>query len=245
MDPISASPAAPLLAASAVAPTVSHDCGGNCVFEGENYNITVTDYGVVKIQNKVTSESYKVWGDPHVNVDGIHAFDFWGRTSFIMEDGTKITIQTVPWGDSEVATVASKVTITHGDFGVHVTGVDPNTRGDLAYSEFNGQLLDIMVRDGNRIQENPYGAGFIAVDADGNIVHVDQNFINRTDEQMISDLRDYATTYFNVITGLFAMTFVGAFLVGLTLGGDLHGSDEPDRPFLLTLGRTAYNPTAT
>ena len=112
---------------------------GRVQFENENYRITAGDNDEVIVFNKGTGENYRIWGDPHVEIDGKHAFDFWGQTTFQLDDGTKVTIETTPWAQGgDGATVASVVTITDGDYGVQISGVDSNTRGDLSFQEFAG-----------------------------------------------------------------------------------------------------------
>lgn len=152
--------------------------GGNVAFENENYKVTVSDTGQVIVHNKRTGEEYEVWGDPHVKVDGEQAFDFWGQTTFQLEDGTKITIETTPLGDNG-ATYASKVTISDGDYAVEISGVDPGETGDLHFTEHHGhgQMVDGRVDDGNVIFENPDGSGFVTADGKA----VDQAHINGTD----------------------------------------------------------------
>jgi hypothetical protein len=156
---------------------------GQAVFENDHYRITADDNNTVTITNKQTGEVYQVAGDPHVSVDGQHAFDFWGTTTFKLDDGTKVTIQTTPWASNPNADLASKVTITNGDYGVQITGVDSNTHGDLAIHQADGwgHTLDWAVDDGNVIKENPNGPGFIARDDDGNVHQVDQAWIDQTD----------------------------------------------------------------
>jgi hypothetical protein len=166
-------------------PTHAHTSmeGGRAVFENDSYRITAGDDNTVTITNKHTGEVYSVAGDPHVSVDGQHAFDFWGTTTFKLDDGTKVTIQTTPWSANPNATLSSKVTITNGDYGVQVTGVDTNTQGDLQIHEAAGwgKALDWAVDDGNVLHENPSGPGFIAVDRQGNLHAVDQAWIDQTD----------------------------------------------------------------
>lgn len=157
--------------------------GGQAVFENDNYRITAGDNNTITVNNKNTGETYKVWGDPHVNVDGKQAFDFWGTTTFKLEDGTKITIDTVPSGSD--MTLASKMTITNGGYGVQVSGIDTNKAGDLKIDEAKGWggVLDAVVDDGNVLHENPAGKGFLGIDQGGQIRAVDQNYINHTDLQ--------------------------------------------------------------
>lgn len=223
-------------------PTTTRSADGGVVYESEYYTIKVSDRGEVNVHNKETGEEYRVWGDPHVDVDGEHAFDFWGQTTFTLDHGTKITFETVPWNGNENMTVASKVTITEGDYGVHVTGVDPNTRGDLDFVETNGYFLDAVVRDGNTIYENPFGSGFLGVDNNGNVSSVDQNFINGTDESKANELVNHWQKFLQMYAGVTAITIAGTFLSAFfQLGVDLGRSDDPPNPFLFTLVRNALD----
>jgi hypothetical protein len=211
---------------------------GRAVFENDNYRITAGDNNEVNIHNKETGENYQVWGDPHVNVDGQHAFDFWGTTSFKLDDGTKLTIETTPSANDPSTTLASKVTITNGDYGVQISGVDTNKSGDLKIDEAKGwgQLLDGAVSDGNVLHENPAGKGFLAVDDNGNLRKVDQNYINQTDLQKggADKLQDQFKDAFKMLGGLLSISFMGAFLgafAGAQAGGAGCGRDEGTPPW--------------
>ncbi|CAG0930060.1 hypothetical protein RHDC3_01376 [Rhodocyclaceae bacterium] len=193
--------------------------GGKAVFENDNYRITMGDDNTVTIRNKHTGETYQAWGDPHMKIDGKQAFDFWGTTSFKLEDGTNVTIETTPWGNNPNATLSSKVTITNGDYGVQVSGVDTNRIGDLKIDEAKGwgKLLDAVVDDGNVLHENPAGQGFVAIDANGVVRKVDQNYINETDllKGGAAQLQDQFKDAFRVLGGLVSIVFVGVFLSAL------------------------------
>jgi len=202
--------------------------GGQAVFENDNYRITMGDDNTVTIHNKDTGETYQAWGDPHMNVDGQHAFDFWGTTTLKLEDGTKVTIETTPWANDPSMTLSSKVTITNGDYGVQVSGIDTNKVGDLKIQEAEGwgRTLDWAVKDGNRLHENPAGKGFVAIDRDGNIRKVDQQYINETDlmkggaDKLTHQFKDA----FRLLAGLVSISFVGQFLDALGQG---HGAGRP------------------
>ncbi len=157
--------------------------GGKAVFENDNYRITAGDDNNVLIHNKCTGETYEAWGDPHMKIDGEQAFDFWGTTTLNLDDGTKVTIETTPFGSNPDMTLASRVTITNGDYGVRISGVDTNQTGDLRIDEAEGwgEVLDAVTRDGNRLYENSNGAGFVGFDRDGCLRKVDQAFIDKTD----------------------------------------------------------------
>ena len=157
--------------------------GGKAVFENDNYRITAGDDNSVTINNKHTGETYEVWGDPHVKVDGQQAFDFHGTTTFSLEDGTKVTLRTTPSPANDGTTLTSSATITNGDYGARISGIDSNTGGDLKVDEAKGygELLDNVTADGNTVQENPAGKGFLAVDDNGKIQAVDQNYMSATE----------------------------------------------------------------
>lgn len=211
--------------------------GGKAVFENDNYRITAGDNNEVRIFNKKTGEDYKIWGDPHVNIDGKHAFDFWGTTTFALEDGTKVTIETVPFQNNKNMTLASTVNITNGDYGVQISGVDTNKVGDLKINEAAGwgEVLDWTHADGNVLQENPAGKGFLAVDAQGNIHKVDQAYINKTDLKLnptgaqpqppaFQPAAEFARNLFAMFSGLLSATFTGAFMSALANAGN----DRPE-----------------
>ena len=103
------------------------------------------------IRNTETGEVTRIWGDPHVDVgmDGRNDFDFWGTTTFTLEDGTKITVETEPWNGNENMYVASKVTVTNGDNAVVIDGVSQNQKGDLSIEmSQDGFMTDLMTNDG-------------------------------------------------------------------------------------------------
>jgi len=204
--------------------------GGQAVFENDNYRITAGDNNTVNIFNKKTGENYNIWGDPHVNIDGKQAFDFWGTTTFKLEDGTKVTIETTPWAaGGNGATLASKVAITNGDYGVEISGIDTNKVGDLKIDEAAGwgSTLDWTHDDGNVLQENPAGKGFLGVDAQGNVKKVDQAYINGTDLQKNPPAAatqqkagDFLQHLFSAFSGVLSASLSGAFL------GALHAASE-------------------
>lgn len=210
--------------------------GGQAVFENDNYRITAGDNNTVTINNKHTGETYQAWGDPHMKVDGQQDFDFWGKTTFALEDGTKVTIDTTPNKDNPSTTLSSKVTITNGDYGVQISGVDTNKTGDLKINEAKGygRILDAVTTDGNTVQENPAGKGFVAVDEHGQVRKVDQEYINKTDEVKTGKLQDKHQEAFEKLRSLISIAFEGVFLGNHGCGGNQgdngHGGrDRGDR----------------
>ena len=225
--------------------------GGKAVFENDNYRITAGDTNEVRIFNKKTGEDYQIWGDPHVNIDGKHAFDFWGTTTFKLEDGTKVTIETTPWNAGNGMTVASTVNITNGDYGVQISGVDTNKVGDLKINEAAGwgEVLDWTHADGNVLHENPAGAGFLGIDAQGNIQKVDQAYINKTDLKLNASVEpatqqratDFLRNALELFSGLLSASLSGAFLGALSNASDSPSTSTRDaHRFSLTLVRLEF-----
>ncbi|MDX1453062.1 MAG: DUF1521 domain-containing protein [Oleiphilaceae bacterium] len=195
--------------------------GGKVHFANDHYDINVSDHGEINVHNKHTGEHYRIWGDPHVDVDGQRAFDFKGDTSFILDDGTKITIQTTPWRGNNGQTISSEVSIIDGqsNYGVHIKGVDDYHSGDLTFEETRnlGQFLDSMIDDGNYVHENPEGSGFIAVGQDG-WAEVDQsvmNFIEGAPERL--GMNDWLSA----LDGFLPDSPLAAFLLGASLQSTL------------------------
>jgi Domain of Unknown Function (DUF1521) len=115
------------------------------------------------IINENTGEKTRIWGDPHVDVDGKHAFDFWGTTTFTLENGTKITINTEQWNGNPNAYVASQVVITKGENAIVVDGISQNQLGDLKVTMSNdGRAVDAAHGDGYVLHENANGAGWLS-----------------------------------------------------------------------------------
>lgn len=131
---------------------------------GDGYTLQLNENNSeITIHNAATGETTRIWGDPHVEIEGKHAFDFWGTTTFKLENGTKITINTEQFGNNPNAFVASQLVITRGNQAVTVDGISQNSLGDLSVTMgSNGRTLDAATRDGYTLTENGAGAGWLA-----------------------------------------------------------------------------------
>ena len=137
----------------------------------------------IRIVNTKTCEETRIWGDPHVdyNKDGKNDFDFWGTTTFKLEDGTKITINTEPWKGNANMFVANNIVVTKGDQSLVIDGLSQNKLGDLRIHQgLNGRQLDKLVPDGKlTLRENPHGVGWLnekgqmVTQCDGNRTKID------------------------------------------------------------------------
>ncbi|MEL6876719.1 MAG: DUF1521 domain-containing protein [Pseudomonadota bacterium] len=129
---------------------------------GDGYTLKFNERSSeIEVFNANTGEHTRIWGDPHVDVDGERAFDFWGTTTFRLENDTKITINTEQWNGNPNAYVASQVVITKGSNALVVDGISQNQLGDLELTLSNrGYAVDIAHRDGYQLRENATGAGW-------------------------------------------------------------------------------------
>lgn len=79
------------------------------------------------LTNKATGAQSKIWGDPHVDENG-KSWDFKKDLTFQLDDGTKISVKTVPYGNG--MTLSSELDITRGDHGMKITGLEQNNTDD-------------------------------------------------------------------------------------------------------------------
>lgn len=171
---------------------------------GDGYTLGLNENNSeITIKNANTGETTQIWGDPHVNVDGQHAFDFWGTTTFTLENGTKITIDTEQFAGNPDMYVASGVTITKGNQAIEVKGISQNTLGDLSITQSNqGRKVDNQTRDGFVLHENAKGSGWrtettgkVATQADLDATRPGQAYGPGSEMQSINDIRQFITGF--------------------------------------------------
>ncbi|MGK6318115.1 DUF1521 domain-containing protein [Sphingomonas sp. DT-204] len=126
---------------------------------GDGYRLEIDERNSeMVIVNENTGQSTKVWGDPHVDVNGKRQFDFYGTTTFQLDNGTKITINTEPYAKNPNEYVASQVVVTKGENAVVIDGISQNQLGDLSVGvSTNGYALDAAHRDGFTVHEDAKG----------------------------------------------------------------------------------------
>jgi hypothetical protein len=177
---------------------------------GDGYSLQLNENNSeMTITNANTGETTRIWGDPHVDVNGKHVYDFWGTTTFTLDNGTKITINTEQGKGNPDVYFASSVAITKGNQAIEVTGLSQQDLGDLSITMgSNGRALDRANDDGFVLHENASGAGWrsaytgaVATQADLNLTRPGQIFGPDS-----ADLRTLA--------GL-------SFLLGAFLGGNI------------------------
>lgn len=201
---------------------------------GDDYELLLNEgSSEMQIRNKETGEVTKIWGDPHLDFNGQRVGDFWGTTTFTLENGTKITIETTPYANDPNQTLSSKVTITQGSKAIVVRGLDQNTIGDLNISQSNnGYAVDARTDDGFVLNENQNGGGWLD-STDGKLV-TQQDFNEAKNGGKKSDPNggyDFGDSNpMDVYLGVLgAMQFVNMMRVAWAVGSDGHVSRNESR----------------
>jgi hypothetical protein len=199
-------------------PTTTRGIDGSVNFANQNYNINVGENGDINIINKQTNEAYLIQSDLHVNVDGVRAFYFEGTTSFELDDGTRITVDTAPRKAIDYAMLAAtSVAIFDGgaDYAVLIENLDGVREGEITFEEVTGDaVIELVFDSGNELNENMDGEGFVAIDNHGNIQTVDQEWISDTDEIQVRTrgLYNQYSSMINFISGVTEISFSGTLL---------------------------------
>lgn len=142
-------PAAPSFSA-----TMPQD-GKATVDLGDGYTLEINEANSEFVVRDAQGNVTQIWGDPHFNYNGQHVGDFWDTMTLELENGTKITVNTEPFGSNPNATVTSQLVITRGDQAMIIDGVSQNQLGDLSISMSNdGYAVDAAQRDGLTIRED-------------------------------------------------------------------------------------------
>lgn len=129
---------------------------------GDGYSLQLDENSSsATITDANTGETTQIWGDPHVNVNGEHQFDFYGTTTFTLPNGTKITVNTQQSQSNPDVYYADSLTVTKGSQGMTVTGLSEQTKGDLAITMGqDGRALDNETADGYVLNEKTDGSGW-------------------------------------------------------------------------------------
>jgi len=116
------------------------DGGNKILIHGNNEAWSIVDSN---------GNSTKIWGDPHVSEgDAAKHWDFIDDSTFVLEDGTKITVtlETDPGGRSGIYTEG--LTITKANQSIEVTGIAYNDP-QIGNPMLDGGAKDILQSDGH------------------------------------------------------------------------------------------------
>jgi hypothetical protein len=158
--------------------SVNQADGAHATIDLGNYTLTL-DQGnsQFELTNKATGQKTTVWGDPHLREGNTEVGTFKGTLSMVLDDGTKITINTTPAGNGEY--YSSKLTITQGDQALVVDNLNQNAGKGLSISRSPvfGQMLDWTTDDGTRIYEDADNNNWAQLQNGGWTTPVDGNFL--------------------------------------------------------------------
>lgn len=127
---------------SAPAPTDSGHPSGSLKKDANGVITTPGGYKIEQLKQhdwKITGPDGKstlIWGDPHVKESDGGAFDFKRDSTFVLGDGTRINVKTVPWGNN--MTVTGGLEIISGNDRVQVTDINKGKGkvGDITQDGF-------------------------------------------------------------------------------------------------------------
>jgi hypothetical protein len=174
---------------------VKSSCNGQATIDlGDGYTLKLNENSSEMVLcNSKTGTQTRVWGDPHFDVNGKRVGDFKQTVSLCLENGVKITVNTVPWKGNGDTTLASQLTITKGDQVIRVSGLDQNQTGDLKISEsaHGGYAADFAVSDGLRLYENPAGGGWMVRDGCFGAHALTQADFDRSDKGSLTNSGQY------------------------------------------------------
>jgi len=174
---------------------------------GDGYSLQLDENSSsATITDANTGETTQIWGDPHVNVNGQHQFDFYGTTTFSLPNGTKITVNTQQSQTNPDVYFADSLTITKGSQGMTVTGLSEQTKGDLSITMGqDGHALDNQTADGYVLNEKTDGSGWTSAYTGQDATQADLD--NTKPGSAFETLQQ--------LSGLFGQFLAGAAFIGL------------------------------
>jgi hypothetical protein len=197
---------------------------------GDGYTLELDERNSeMVIHDANTGETTRIWGDPHVDVNGRHKFDFWGTTTFTLANGTKLTINTEQYAGNPNMYVASEITITKGGQAIQIEGISQNRLGDLSVSmSNNGRALDRAVRDGFVLHQGRNGEGWrseltgqVATQADLNLTRPGQAYGPGSELPSLGEIS-------HALSSFLFFGFVGSLMeAGAEVRADLAGRYAP------------------
>jgi Domain of Unknown Function (DUF1521) len=112
----------------------------------------------VSVANTLTHESLRIWGDAQIALDGAELARFWGTTSVVLGNGTKLTLETRPGPETMDLFRLDRLTVTREQRALIIEGIASETEDALAVRpSFDGYIVDQLARDGLTIERSAEG----------------------------------------------------------------------------------------
>lgn len=200
---------------------------------GDGYTLSINEASSEIIVRDADGNATRVWGDPHVSYNGEHIGDFWGTTTFQLENGTKITIntETSKWNNM---TYAEQVVVTKGDQAIVIDGVSEQTKGDFSVTlGGNGYALDAAHDDGFVIHENDAASsGWTSSITGGAVGQADFDLTKPGMEPVREALEAFNSSMGLMLTGWLLGIGVAALAEGATEGSTTNAKAAQRFPVL-------------
>jgi hypothetical protein len=198
--------------------------GNTLVFDKSNSQMQIVD-----AQGNTTT----IWGDPHLMENGQNVGTFYGPTTFQLQDGTKITIDTQAGTEGTGVTYANTVTVTRGSNAVVVGNLDQENSGGLTLSSSqNGRALDAATPDG-LVLNQASGGNWTSALTGQDVTQADLNMTKPGGEAAIQ----FGQAMGAMLGQFLTMGIMSEGLAAMTHGdgGVAHHADNGHRPPLLSL----------
>jgi hypothetical protein len=210
------------------------------LFENATYRIRIGADQTVMVANQRSGETYMAFA-PQVGDDGASCLDACDSVTLVLDDGTKLTLQTTFTAvESDGGPAASQrtVTITCNDFGLQVSGLGSSAGLACVQSLAYGWLLDGAVADGHTLHENAQGAGLWGADPHGAWQGMGKDSINAEELAALAELSPWLSECMKALVSLhclLSITLVGNHRTLLGKGADerhalgREGAKRPER----------------
>jgi Domain of Unknown Function (DUF1521) len=195
------------------------------LFENAAYRIRIGADQTVMVANLRSGETYMAFA-PAVGDDEASCLDACDSVTLVLEDGTKLTLQTTVTGiddDGSAAASQRTVTITCRDFGLQVSGLGSAAGFACVQTVAYGWLLDGAVADGHVLQENAQGAGLWGADPQGAWQVMGEDSINAEELAALAELSPWLSECMKALVSLhclLSITMVGNHRTLLGSGAD-------------------------
>jgi Domain of Unknown Function (DUF1521) len=183
-------------------------------FDNQTYRIHIGADQTVMVANQRSGETYMAFA-PSVGNDEMPCVANCDSVTLVLEDGTKLTLQTVITrmnDDGSTATSQRNVTISTHDFGLQVTGLGSDAGFRCVQTVAYGWLLDGAVADGNMLQENAQGAGLWGNDPQSVWQVMGEDTINAKELAALAELHPWLSDSMKALVSLhclLSITMVG------------------------------------
>ncbi len=212
-------------------------------FDNQTLRIHVGADQTVVVTNQRSGETYMAFA-PSIGNDDMPCTANCDNVTLVLEDGTKLTLQTVITranDDGSPAASQRNVTISTQDFGLQVSGLGSDAGFRCVQTVAYGWLLDGAVADGHVLQENPQGGGLWGHDPQNMWQVMGEDTINAKELAALAELHPWLSASMKALVSLhclLSITMVGTHRVLLGMG-----NDERQKPGLKDAQRRLPAPT--